>query len=149
MPKISRTTKRPAKFLQAACEQRAIAQIVIFRLLINIVRYQHYKIRHIIDTPHPFTDWKTLKTKVLWEFKQKITEIKDCAQPGNHGSTSVIQENCCGIVNLPVIPRKMDKSQKLWEYITVYVLLVRCQVSVFSIERQLRFQWVDKHISNS
>lgn len=74
IPRIKRTTKRPAKFLHAACEHRAIAQTKMLMLRITLVEFRSLG---ITNTPHPFTDGETLQGQVLRVLKDEVTQIED------------------------------------------------------------------------
>jgi hypothetical protein len=79
MPRTKRTTKRPAKFLQAAWQHKAIAQIKMFRLEVYHVRLE--RLEKVCKLPHPFSDGKLLQCQVLWKLEKEITKVEDRSQP--------------------------------------------------------------------
>lgn len=80
IPRMSRHTKSPAKFLHAACEQSAIAHIKMLQLshrcefLVHMLSVPQF-------SPHPFPHREPLKREVLGKLEEQITEVKHCPEP--------------------------------------------------------------------
>ena len=71
IPRTKRTTKRPAKFLQAACEERAIANIKILKLdNKKLIYHALIVLKLLLSIPHPFSHWKMLETEILGKLEK-------------------------------------------------------------------------------
>ena len=87
MPRTKRTAKRPAKFLQAACAQRAIAQIKMLKLdnkklkCVDVVEL-------LLRIPHPFSHWKMLETEILGKLESQVTQVENRAEPSIKASST-------------------------------------------------------------
>lgn len=79
MPRMRRTTNNPAKFLQAACVQRATPQIKM--LMLGFKVNDHSSLSSENDVPHPLADWEPLQCQVLRVLEDEVTQVEDGAEP--------------------------------------------------------------------
>ena len=76
IPRMRRTTNRPAKFLQAAWQHKATPQMKMFKLKACRFRGRNSN-QSVHNQPHPFSDWKPLQRQILGELEGEISEIED------------------------------------------------------------------------
>jgi len=77
MPSRKRTTNNPVKFLQTAWHDSAIPQMKIL-MLFHVSRCKGWK---QVNQPHPFSNWESLKSKILRVLEKQIAEVEDGPQP--------------------------------------------------------------------
>ena len=78
MPSTKRHAKSPPKFLQAAWLQSATPHMNM--LMLSAVRART-DTSSPLDIPHPFANWKTLKSKVLRILEDQIAQVENSAKP--------------------------------------------------------------------
>lgn len=75
IPKIKRTMNRPAKFLQAAWQHSATAQMKMLRLP-NLISENPAGVEIIANRPQPLSDREALEGKILRKFEREIAEVE-------------------------------------------------------------------------
>lgn len=86
MPSKRRTTNNPVKLLQAAWHDSAIPQMKIL-ILFHMNRCKWWK---QVNQPHPFSDWESLKGKILRVLEKQIAEVEDGPQPVITGESALM-----------------------------------------------------------
>lgn len=80
IPRMMRTTKSPAKFLHAAWEHRAIAQMDMFKLSSG-GPFSPGHGEGADTVPHPLSDREALETEVLRKLEEEVAEVEDGPEP--------------------------------------------------------------------